>query len=123
MMARADARRNLLLIAMTAILLAAGNAHAQLRTLPANSIRATVDQQQYPLPYISLNGTVFKLAPGGLIYDRNNRTIVQGALPPGADVVYTTDMNGDVARIIILTHYERMQLNQQQPQPQQQQQQ
>jgi len=99
---------------MVAALLVGSTAHAQLRTLPANAIRAIVDQQQYPLPYVSLNNTVFKLAPGAVIYDRNNRTIVQGALPPGADVVYTTDMNGDVARIFILTHFERAQLNQQQ---------
>jgi hypothetical protein len=103
-----------LLILIASGLWLAGNAHAQLRTLPPNAIRATVDQQQYPLPYISLNGAVLKLAPGGVIYDRNNRSIVQGALPPGADVVYTTDMNGDVARIYILTHMERAQLNQQQ---------
>lgn len=109
-----DSMRNLLVILVTAGLLLAGNAHAQLRTLPANAIRATVDQQQYPLPYISLNGTVVKLAPGGVIYDRNNRSIVHGALPPGADVVFTTDMNGDVARIYILTHLEKAQLNQQQ---------
>ena len=89
-----------------------GAAHAQLRTLPANAKRATVGQQLV-LPYVDLGGTVVKLAPGGVIYDQNNRMLVHGSLPPGADVLYTTDMNGDVARIFVLTPLEQVQLNQQ----------
>ncbi len=87
----------------------AGVAHAQVRTLPANAKRVIVGQQQYSLPYVDLGGNVVRLAPGGVIYDQNNRTIVHGALPPGADVVYTLDMNGDVARIYILTPLEQSQ--------------
>ena len=94
---------------MAAILLAAGVAQAQLRTVPANAKRATVGAQQYPLPYIDLGGTRLKLAPGGVIYNEHNRTIVHNALPPGAVVGYTLDMNGDVARIYILTPLERAQ--------------
>jgi hypothetical protein len=101
--------RKLLAIAMTAVLLTVGVVHAQLRTLPANAKRATVGQQQ-PLPYVNLGGTTLKLAPGGVIYDQNNRSIVQGELPPGADVGYTLDMNGDVGRIYILTPLEQTQL-------------
>ena len=74
--------------------------------------RATVGQQQYALPYVDLGGKVVKLAPGGVIYDQNNRTIVHGALPAGADVVFTTDMNGDIARIYILTPQEQAQFDQ-----------
>ena len=84
--------------------------YAQLRTLPANAKRATVGQPQV-LPYVQLSGKVVKLAPGGVIYDQNNRTIVHGALPPGADVAITPDMNGDVARIYILTPLEQAQLS------------
>ena len=104
--------RNLLLMIMTASLVLAGTVHAQLRSLPAHAKRATAGQQQ-ALPYVDLGGKVVRLAPGGVIYDQNNRTIVHGALPPGADVVFTTDLNGDVARIYILTPQERAQLNQQ----------
>ena len=56
-----------------------------------------------------MSGKLVKLAPGGMIYDQNNRTIVHNALPPGADVAVTPDMNGDVARIYILTPLERAQ--------------
>ena len=99
----------LLAIAAAAILLAVSVAHAQLRTLPANAKRATVGQQQYPLPYINLGGVAVKLAPGGVIYDQNNRSIVHGALPPGADVAFVIDMNGDIGRIYILTPQEQAQ--------------
>jgi hypothetical protein len=99
----------LLAITVAALLLSAGIAYAQLRTMPANAKRATVGQQQYAMPYINLNGTMVKLAPGGVIYDQNNRTIVHNALPQGAAVGYTLDMNGDVARIYILTPQEQAQ--------------
>ena len=103
--------RNLLLILMAASLLLAGVAHAQLRTLPANAKRATVGQPQQ-LPYVDLGGKVVRLAPGGVIYDQHNRSIVHGALPPGADVAFTIDMHGDIARIYILTPHEQARLDQ-----------
>ena len=103
--------RKLLLLLMVACLLSTGTGYAQLRTLPANAKRTTVGQPQM-LPYVELGGKVVRLAPGGVIYDQNNRTIVHGALPADADVVFTTDMNGDVARIYILTPQEQAQFNQ-----------
>jgi hypothetical protein len=92
-------------------MLLAGISSAQLRTLPANAKRATTGQQQ-ALPYIDIGGKVARLAPGGVIYDQNNRSIVHSALPPGTDVAFTVDMNGDVARIYILTPVEQAQFNQ-----------
>ena len=108
---RSNSTRKLLLIAMIASLGSAVTGYAQLRTLPANAKRTTVGQPQV-LPYVELGGKVVRLAPGGVIYDQNNRTIVHGALPADADVVFTTDMHGDVARIYILTPQEQAQLNQ-----------
>ena len=102
--------RRLLQLLMVACLLFAETGYAQLRTIPANAKRATVGQPQV-LPYVELSGKVVRLAPGGLIFDQNNRTIVHGALPPGADVAVTPDMNGDVARIYILTPLERAQFD------------
>jgi len=61
------------------------------------------------MPYIDLGGSPVRLAPGGVIFDQNNRTIVHNALPPGANVVFTTDMNGDIGRIYILTPREQAQ--------------
>ena len=101
--------RKSLAVPIAALLMLAAFAHAQLRTLPAEGKRATIGQQQYALPYIDFAGTMVKLAPGGVIYDQNNRTIVHNALPPGANVVFTTDMNGDIARIYILTPQEQAQ--------------
>jgi len=59
----------------------AQTSYAQLRTLPANAKRATVGQPQ-ALPNVELDGKILRLAPGGVIYDQNNRTIVHSALPP-----------------------------------------
>ena len=104
--------RNLLRLLIVASLLLAGTGHAQLRTLPAAAKRASVGDRPHALPHVELNGKVVRLAPGGVIYDQNNRTLVHGALPPGADVAFTTDMHGDIARIYILTPQERTQLDQ-----------
>lgn len=103
--------RELLTMLLTVMLLAAGSAHAQLRTVPANAKPAKVGAQRLPLPYVDLGQkTPLKLAPGGVIFDENNRYILHEALPPGAAVAYTLDMNGDVARIYILTPQEQAQV-------------
>ena len=109
-----EAIRKLLAVPLAALLLLATLAHAQIRTLPPEAKRATVGQQQYPLPFVDLSGAKVKLAPGGIIFDQNNRTIVHDALPPGANVVFTTDMNGDIRRIYILTPQEQAQFVQKQ---------
>ena len=103
--------RYLLLLLIAASLMLAETGYAQLRTLPANAKRTTTGMQPHPLPYVELGGKVVRLAPGGVIYDQNNRTIVHGALPAGADVAFTTDMHGDIARIYILTPQEQAQLD------------
>ena len=102
-------RKLLLLLAL--VMLAPPAPAQSLRTLPANAKRGTVGQQ-HPLPLVEINSTVLRLAPGGVIYDQNNRSIIHGALPPGAHVAFTVDMNGDIARIYLLTHAEREQLEQ-----------
>ena len=83
---------------------------AQLRTLPQNAKLARVGDPQ-PLPFVQLNGNVVKLAPGGVIYDENNRSILHSALPPGARVAYTLELGGDVSRIYILTAQEQAQFD------------
>lgn len=104
--------RYLLLLLTVASLLLAETGYAQLRTLPAAAKRATVGDTPHVLPYVELGGKVVRLAPGGVIYDQNNRTIVHGALPAGATVAFTTDMRGDIARIYILTPQEQARLDQ-----------
>ena len=85
-------------------------AWAQLRTLPAKAKRALLSG--YQNPFVILGNERLRLAPGALIYDTNNRTIVPVALPAAADVVFTTDNTGAVMRIYLLTTQESQQLDQ-----------
>lgn len=89
-------------------------AHAQIfRTLPANGrLGALTGQQPYPL--LQIDDKVVRLAPGGRIYDANNRVIVHGALPASATVLFVVDMNGDISRIYILRADEIEQIRQRQ---------
>jgi hypothetical protein len=101
-------RKALLFLLATWLFISAA-AFAQMRTLPVNAKRATVGQQKYALPMLDIGGKALKLAPGGVIYDTNNRSILHGNLPAGVEVAYTLDMNGDVARIYIMTPQEQAQ--------------
>ena len=97
------------LVAVTALSVA-DVAWAQMRTLPAKAKRATL--QAYQNPFVFLGDLQLRLAPGAVIYDTNNRTIVPLSLPAPADVVFTTDQTGAVTRIYVLTPQEIQQLNQ-----------
>jgi hypothetical protein len=70
-------------------------------------------QQQLPYPLLQIDQKVLRLAPGGRIYDQHNRTIVHGALPDAAPVLFIPDMHGDIARLYILLpeEVERVKLN------------
>ena len=88
--------------------------HAQtFRQLPANGKLGETGQQQ-PFPLVQINNQVARLAPGGRILDENNRSIVHGALPLGAAVLFVQDMNGDISRIYILRADELEQIRQRQ---------
>src|SRR5262245_35177971 len=89
---------------------ASGIAWAQLRTLPVKAKRAVL--QGYQNPFVVLGNDQLRLAPGALIYDTNNRTILPNFLPARADVVFTTDQAGHVSRIYLLTPQEIQQLEQ-----------
>lgn len=81
----------------------------QLRMLPANAKRAQLTG--YQNPFVTLNGEQMRLAPGAVIFDTNNRTILPGYLPEQADVVFTLEHTGLVMRIYILTPDEQRRLN------------
>ena len=98
--------RNFAALVVTACLMHAACAHAQFRTLPAQGKRATVGEAMV-MPYVKLGGKSMRLAPGAVIYDQQNRFIVHNALPAGADVLFTTDTNGDVGRIYMLSAREQ----------------
>ena len=92
-------------------LVAIGSAYAQhVRMLPAQGERGTLGENQ-PLPLVKIGGKVLRLAPGGVIYDQSNRSIVHANLPAAAAVLYTKDLNGDIQRMYILTEQEQVRLD------------
>lgn len=88
------------------------DSYAQLRQLPQNGKRG-VTGEKMQLPLVRIGRETLKLAPGGLIFDTHNRTIVHGSLPEGADVWYQMNFSGEVQRIYILTPVEQQRLDQQ----------
>jgi len=72
------------------------------RQLPANGKLGELVGQNQPFPLLQINDKVVRLAPGGRIYDQNNRTILHTFLPERAYVLFVEDMNGDVSRIYVL---------------------
>lgn len=80
------------------------------RTLPPQAKRAETGAQQ-ALPMVAIGNQLLRLAPGGIIFDAANRRITHGQLPPGSDVLYQLDRNGEVLRIVILTPEEQARLD------------
>lgn len=98
-------------LALSFTLAAPGHAQVQ-RLLPANGQLGELSGQQHPYPLVQINRETLRLAPGGLIYDQNNRTILHGYLPSDAQVLYVLDSRGEVSRIVILTPEELARLQQ-----------
>ena len=105
-------RRWAWILALAATVAATG--HAQFsRQLPVNGkLGEVVGQPQQPFPLLQIDDRIVRLAPGGRIYDQDNRTIVPGFLPQRASVLFVEDMNGDVSRLYLLRPEELEQLKQ-----------
>lgn len=100
------------LLVLATVFAAAQIGYAQgLRALPPNGKRGVTGVQQ-PLPGVVINRAAMNLAPGGLIFDTNNRTILHQSLPADADVWFQLNMQGEIQRIYILTPDERARLDQ-----------
>ncbi len=97
------------LMLLLAFLLFSGPVWAQ-RTLPAEAKRATTGERQM-LPLVQLGSETRRLAPGGVIIDRNNRSITHSQLPPGSEVLYLLDRNGELLRLVILTPEEQARID------------
>lgn len=101
------------ILALAAMVAAA--AHAQIfRQLPANGRLGQLAGQQQVFPLLQIDDQLVRLAPGGRIYDENNRVIVHASLPRSATVLFVQDMNGDVSRVYILRADELEQIRQRQ---------
>jgi hypothetical protein len=97
--------------ALALILAFAATSYAQpQRLLPADGKLGYLTSQQNPFPLLQIDGQVLRLAPGGRIFDRHNRTIVHGFLPGNAAVLFVQDSNGEVALLYILSPGELEQL-------------
>jgi len=80
------------------------------RALPAEAKRGTTGDRQM-FPTVQVGTEILRLAPGGIIVNSNNLTITQGQLPPGSEVLYQLDRNGEILRIVILTPEEQARLD------------
>ena len=89
---------------LTAALAFAQASPAQLqRFLPSQGQLGELSgQREQPYPLLQIDNKLLRLAPGGRIYDQHNRTIVHGALPDSASVLFVPDMHGDIGRLYIL---------------------
>jgi hypothetical protein len=107
--------RKTLLLLILSIIMAFGWAGLgiaqQIRFLPEKGKRGVTGERQ-AMPLVVIGRERLQLAPGGLIYDTSNRTIVHGSLPVGADVWYQTAADGQVQRIYILRPEEQARLDQ-----------
>jgi hypothetical protein len=102
-------RKSLLLLALCLAPQVTPAAIAQgLRFLPPGEQGRT--GENLPMPDVKIDKRVLRLAPGGVIFDQNNRTLLQQNLPVDADVLYTRDLAGDLQRIYILTAEEKARL-------------
>ncbi len=89
--------------AALAVFMIAAASHAQVgRFLPANGKLGELVGQQHPFPILEINRKVVRLAPGALIYDRENRTILHYQVPQYAKVLFVEDRAGQIVRIYLL---------------------
>ena len=91
-------------IPILALAFACGGAHAQLitRSLPNDGKLGELVAPRQAYPLLKIGKETLRLAPGGLIFDQHNRTIVHNQLPEAANVLYVLNMTGEVARVYIL---------------------
>ena len=94
--------RRLLAILMFAVGFAAPSAAQVQRLLPNNGKLGVVYGQQHQYPTIRIDSTLLRLAPGGVILDQENRSILHAYVPTQAPVLYVLDNQGSVTRIVIL---------------------
>ena len=97
------------LMLLLAFLVFTAPAWAQ-RALPAGAKRGTTGERQM-FPMVQIDKEALRMAPGGIIINSNNLSITQGQLPPGSEVLYQLDRNGEVLRIVILTPEEQARLD------------
>jgi hypothetical protein len=72
------------------------------RNFPEKAIRG--EMKSHNFPYVKTGDKTLRLAPGGRIFNQQNLIITPASLPSQtAQIMYTTDMNGDLSRVWLLT--------------------
>jgi hypothetical protein len=74
------------------------------RQLPTDATLAKSATFSYP--NLTASGKTLRISVGARIYDQNNRIIMPVAVPAKVNVLFKTDMNGDVSRVWIITDQE-----------------
>jgi hypothetical protein len=81
------------------------------RNLPANgAIGVLTADANLPLPLVRIDSRTFRMAPGGIIVDQNNRTLLHAQIPQQAAAYVVFDRNGDILRMFLLTPEELQRL-------------
>jgi hypothetical protein len=72
------------------------------RNFPEKAMRGKIKSHNFP--YVKIGDKTFRLAPGGRIFNQQNLIIMPASLQSQtAQIMYTTDMNGDLSRVWLLT--------------------
>jgi hypothetical protein len=78
------------------------------RNFPEKAVRGELKSHDFP--YVKIDYKTLRLAPGGRIFNQQNLIIMPASLQPQtAQIMYTTDMNGDLSRVWLLTDEEAAQ--------------
>jgi len=78
-----------------------GTAAVAARALPSDATFAAEAEFRYP--YVMVNKQVLRLAVGARIYNERNLIVMPATMPEKANVLFKTDINGDISRVWILT--------------------
>ena len=89
------------------LLLAAGAAQAQLRSIPEDAKRGEMRHLQETV--VELNGSAVRLSPSAQIRDQSNRIVMPSSLAQPVLVKYLADPQGQPVRVWILTPTEAAQ--------------
>jgi hypothetical protein len=71
------------------------------RVLPNDAKFA--EDAEFSYPYVRAKKQTLRLAVGVRIYNERNLIVMPATVPPRANVLFKTDINGDVSRVWILT--------------------
>jgi hypothetical protein len=77
---------------------------AAARSLPGDATFAK--DAEFSYPYVKAGKQILHLAAGARIYNESNLIVMPVAVPAKANVLFKTDINGDVSRVWILTDEE-----------------